>query len=189
MDPHWPDYSLSQKRTPLTREHWWRCTSPWKQFTENLFSGIPGTQSKTTWTNQAAWRKFYIFFLLLFLKLKDFGHVRYFNFVTSPRSPKTDMTYSDTYGQSLHWYFQRNTTFLFFSPGSKAWSLSGPSQDSLSQMKNINQTDTKGNPYRCFCLDTNMWKMATQQMGTQKQKSIASWKFSAFFAKTCRLWN
>lgn len=90
--------------------------------------------------NQAgSLEKIFHIFLIPNSKVARFQTCKMLNFVISPHSSKTDMTYSDTCGQSSHWCFQRNTTFFFSLLISKARLQSGSSQDSLSQMKNITQ--------------------------------------------------
>jgi len=57
---------------PLAGEccYWWRWTSSWKYFAENVLSSVSATQSKTTWPNEAAWRKFSMNFLFPVLKFQ-----------------------------------------------------------------------------------------------------------------------
>lgn len=94
------------------------------------------TPSKTTWPNEAAWRKFSINFLFPILKLQRSGLVRCLHLSFLHWAPKwTQLPWTQSELTSLFSGKHRSPP----RPVSKARLLSASSQDSLSRMKNINQ--------------------------------------------------
>lgn len=195
--PHWPGYSLPQKRTPWIWEHcyWWRCTSLQKQLTENLLSGVPGTQSKTTWTNQAAWRKLFIFFPTPIPKLQDSRHVSCLTLSFPHTAPKqtwrTRMLMVRAHQMVMLGVFRETPPLCFFSPISKARLLSGSSEDSLSNEKRqSNRHQRKPIQVYGFLLGHQHMRDSNPANGSTKTKINCLLEvFSAFFWKTCKLWN
>lgn len=162
----------------------WKSTLWCSRYTKQNNLNQPGSLEKT----------FHIFPKPI-LKLQDSRHVRCLTLSFPHRAPKqtwrTRTLMARAHQMVMLDVFRETPPLCFFSPISKARLLTGSSQDSLSNEKHQSNRHQRKPIQVCgFLLGHQHMRNSNPANGNTKTKINCLLKvFSAFFSKTCKLWN